>query len=187
VSVAELNHRIEQHEEETLNRYSRLIEDIINSVAPILGLGEVLVSTGLEDNFSHKAARIITKHFREQLPDEIQVVRNPVNHNGGKYYADVLELHGVRPEYPKRAPCISSLDGTDIDHDDEGRADKSGIHFSEVRSFLKRESKRGCYVFLWWREQQGISDDGFMEPRRRSFSIDSEVINLIRKLMEMIK
>lgn len=187
LSVNELNRRIETRDKRTLSKYSILIQNILNAVAPILGQAEVIISTGLEDNYTHKAAKIITKYFRERLPDDIKVVRNPVSHNKGKYFADYIELHGMYPEYAKRDPCISSLDGTDIDYDDGGRADKSGISLSQVRGYIKREAKRGCYVFLWWQEQQGITHNGFVEPRSRSFSIDSEVINVIRKLMEIKK
>jgi hypothetical protein len=141
----------------------------------------ILVSTGLEDNFSTEAFKVIVKLIREAIPN-VEIIRNPVG-DSEKYYigADFIELHGVQPHIKSAGRCIQNLDGISIKFSD-GKPDAQEILLSALPAFIKRGQALSCLVFLWWREAQGIGSK-FIEPRKRKFLIEPKKINLTNNLI----
>lgn len=142
---------------------------------------QILVSTGLEDNFSTEAFKVIVKEIRRILQN-VQIVRNPVGDNE-RYFkgADYIELHGVQPHIKSAGRCIQNLDGISIKFSD-GKPDAQEILLSAVPDYIKRGQALSCITVLWWKELQGI-EAKFIEPRKRKFLIEAKKINLINNLL----
>lgn len=143
---------------------------------------KILVSTGLEDNFTVKAFKTIVSELRKVLGQGILIVRNPVGHHE-KYYngADFIELHGVHPQIESKGRCIQNLDGISIKFS-PGEPDKQEILLSALPAFIERGQALSCLTFLWWKEPQGIGAI-FKHPRARKFLLEPNKINLINNLI----
>lgn len=144
---------------------------------------EIFVSTGLEDNFTTKAFKVVLETIKPILQN-VKYVRNPVGDHE-KYYngADFIELHGVFPQIKASSfgRCLVNLDGISIQFHD-GAVQSGEIPIQDVPSFIERYQSLGCIPMLWWKEPQGISG-AFKFPRSRTFLIEPNKINLINNLL----
>ena len=139
---------------------------MIQAVLPISPNTHWILTTGLEDSYSEKAALQIYDTIKTLWPYELR--RSPVNPNTSFPY--LLELHGVQVDCAT-APIVSN-DGDPIEST------------SGLRSYVQ-EHKLCEGLILWQSRAQGITDK-FIKPNDRNFSFDSydvlmwyEFLNLI--------
>jgi len=139
---------------------------------------EWLISDGLESNDSITAAKNRIATLRKKWPHKI--VHAPL-HARRKWRdtgADAIELHGLSPKLSM--PCISNLDGADIDFKDGRGSATRGISADEVPSYIRKYKHRGCKVLLWWSSLQGTRQ-GWKPPFEREFKIFSEQSSSVKK------
>lgn len=141
----------------------------------------LILSTGLEDNYTRKAFENFVRVIREEIPTSVILTRSPLHSTRFFPGAHFIELHGDTPDFPSGAPCISNLDGTDISFGDDRRVLNGAISISEVHRFLKRT--RSCARLIWWSASQGIERGRFIKPRSRNFRIHSQNINAVNRLL----
>lgn len=151
---------------------------------------ELILSTGLEDDYSTAAFRAVYEEIKKNITPDVLLARNP---NGTKESgidiagADFIELHSTKPKFRESsgARCITSLDGYGLELSNHNRrGSKPGVlSMPEVLAFIRRSRARNCRVFLWEPESQGRGQGEFMEPRRRNFRIRSENVRLINKII----
>lgn len=158
VSVGELNNRLERKDPATIQAAQLWAGDILAHVEAIkLPTTTLILATGLEDNFTDKAYRVLAQSIREIWP--YLIIRNPV---GGKGHASALERHGAK------ARCGGAVEIKNEDGDE---------HFSS-RKFLKDSN---CFAsFLWRPKHQGRTGNWQSIPRsKRKFTIPySDIVEL---------
>lgn len=185
LSTVKYNSNLERRHRGTLKSIKRNAIEIMDFISINANQNStVILSTGLEDNFSAQAYRVLIAEIKKNISNKILTVRNPVGKHERDYTsADFIELHGVQPHIKpeSKSRCILNLDGVTIDFNDR-RSDKSRIKISDVPSYIKRGQDHGCIVFLWWKEPQGIGAE-FLSPRSRNFRIHPKQINLINNLI----
>ncbi len=129
----------------------------------------LMLSTGLEDNYSTEQYQTILNELREVWP--YIIVSNPVGGNPrGEFGADLLETHSK--EGRARHPfCVANEDG-DLE-----------ASYSRTRRFFK--SYASCYaVFAWRKSHQGFTPS-VPRPMSRKFRYsDSDVQRIANVLLE---
>lgn len=138
----------------------------------------LLLSTGLEDNFSRREFRRRLKIIRSVWPYEI--VRNPLY---GEYFsgADLLERHGLY--VPIARPCVFNFDGHNVGNGNGHGRYRPRVTRSEVRAILSR-ARRCDLAFLWEANSQGLyGGKNFTDPRARSFGISAGDVRHLNELM----
>lgn len=174
LSVREYNRLLEGMRVGTKQRLQARVLAILDHVRTASNSQtRIILTTGLEDNYSVKAYEKLYSVIKEVWPYEI--VRNPLvpDYWGS---APFIELHAVS------APCykdtIKSLDGTAIG---TGSGYHPSISWDEANRWVAKG--RQCFgVFLWKPEWQGILQRKFIEPRRRTFIISNSDIRRVRSV-----
>lgn len=160
VSSSELNRRIEAHEPATISTLRQRFADIRQTVAGVSSQNtRVVVSTGLEDEYSSKAAEIVFLLAHEQFAE---VAENPEvkRHT----FSHIVEVHRAQTAQPHGLALEDGACQTDV----------------ESKDFLRR-NKQSLASFVWRPEWQGRKcKDGKVTsakaaPRERSFSFDSGI------------
>lgn len=114
----------------------------------------LIISSGLEDDYTVRAHRAIVALIYETLPDAF-IVRNRV----GSLCADYpCESHGV---FPDRTADIWNQDGDDLSVRDDAK----------WLSRCLKDFRLAC--FLWSSRAQGIYSNEFIKPRLRNFEISN--------------
>jgi hypothetical protein len=144
---------------------------------------EIIVTTGLEDNLSNRAYRIVLAELKKTLPANVLLARNPEGADEKNHSfdgADFAELHTVSAKFNQPGKCIVSLDGQDIDFTNSRREDNRNVRYASLFNQIRRYRARHCYFILWWAAVQGKQS---INPRSRSFSFSSKNISLINLLL----
>ena len=123
---------------------------------------EVILSTGLEDNYTERAFKRVLGIVEKF---GYAVARSQIRHARARG-VDFNELHGVLTK--AAAPCIFNFDGTDI-HTGMGRRNYSNSVPIPRAKELLRIAKKCRVAFLWEASAQGIEGERFIKPRERSF------------------
>lgn len=189
LSVRALNQRLASGHEKTLEKIRANAEEIKEFFRPYARDGfSLIITTGLEDNFSDDAFGAVYRIFREVYGYGTEIYRNPVGSrlNGRALFgANGVELHGLQSNFeglPKGRLCIRSNDGNSIDFTDRSR-DENKLKISGLPSYIRRDEKRRCKIFLWFAEPQGRTGRQFKPPRSRRFLLDSKNIFLINEVV----
>ncbi len=145
---------------------------------------ELLLSTGLEDNYTPPAFESIRAVIDEQWP--YGLVRSPMfkRKNIGTGY-DFYELHRITQSFqPGQPPCIVNMDGTDADYGFNTRL-KKRASVNKVRKWLNKWTGECHAVFLWRAAWQGLPDDKkkFIPPLNRKHLFKSKDAKITRKLL----
>ena len=190
-SVDEYNHALVRRKSTVVRAIQRQALAISTFVLTQMGAkGRVLLTTGLEDNFTDAAYRSLHPILRRELPPIFKIGRNPNGSNATRFdysLSDFIELHGSNPYFGSNR-CLANLDGTDIGFRDGRRHLPGGILLSEVPAYIRRFRGQHCDVFLWWSEPQGIYPGArFVDPRNRSFGIYRENINAVNQILRRIQ
>lgn len=151
---------------------------------------EIILSTGLEDDYTDKAYRILYEEIKKSIAPNILMARNPnatIERSTDRGDADFIELHGVQPKFREasRGRCITSTDGYGIEFQNRNRTgSKPGVlSVPEVHRFIRRSRKSGCRVFLWWPAPQGRGSAKFTEPSSRDFWIYRQDVSAVNKII----
>lgn len=170
LGVRAYNQAIEKRDAYLLRRVRAKVKWVNKHILPLTNANSyVVLSTGLEDNYSKRAYRIIRNEIKKLWKGDL--VRNPLHippncrdTDGVKY----CELHLPESDFGK-VPCIWNNDGN---YDDV---------FYQSEFFTRYSS---CTVRLAWSARaQGIFTNQFVEPRRRTFEISRRDITEYGELL----
>jgi hypothetical protein len=127
----------------------------------------VIISGGLEDNYTEKAWGNLYTLLKEVL--DYEIVRNPIGEDIRDLSgADFIELHGFDQHFRGRA-CIANNDG-------------SNGTLSDFRRLFQRN--QGCLAVIFWeRISQGIEGDKFIRPRKRNPRFVGRVVKMFDTLL----
>lgn len=147
----------------------------------------IIISTGLEDNFTKKAFLEVLAIYREELYEtNYSILRNPLKqtqYDQSLNLVDVVELHSFDSFFINNN-CVFSNDGVDIDLLTSRKpidiierplsVTEIGYVFSTYISYCRD-------VFLWW-NTQGVTNK-FIPPKKRTISLNHEDLRKIKKLI----
>lgn len=128
------------------------------------GKTRLILSLGLEDNYTTSAARVLYRAVRRVWPYEIS--ENPITKRS--YFGDLRELHAPKPKCSKRTIAISD-----------------GFNFTEgdARAFMQQT--RNCLMQVLWSATLQGREHGPISPARRVYHISrSDSLMYKRLLME---
>lgn len=189
LNVARYNRALANQSRAILKRIAQRASSITSFLDENAGVHtETVLSTGLEDNYTNKAYRILYREIKKSIPSHVLISRNPVGSNEKAFSlsgADFIELHGLSPRFSGGARCIASLDGHRIDFDgrDLRGVSQGVLELPQVSSWVRRFREGGCLVFLWWPGPQGRGEARFIEPRRRDFRIYRSDVSAMNKII----
>jgi lysophospholipase L1-like esterase len=184
LSIKEFNRKVEQGDQELIRAITERIREIKTSVEKLARPSdELILSTGLEDNYSPAAFEKILRLVKENWP--YKIVRNPVGDLKKRGYngADYIELHGHKPAFGPNDPCIANLDGTDINFPHRPGTDPKPISWQETREYVERYSKQCRLTFVWSGAWQGLFGKSFQPPSARSFKVEEADVTRIKELL----
>jgi len=185
LAVREYNVRLAARDPKILEPLTKRIQAIAEIVKPyVSGGNEIVLSTGLEDNFSAEAYAVVLETVRAAWP--YKVVRNPVLklRSANHLTADYLELHGDTPVFPDGVACIANLDGVDMQFDHRRAILADRVSPDAVVQYLKRYKERCRVAFLWSAPWQGIHTQRFVRPSQRKFIVDDRDLSEVSKLLK---
>ncbi len=180
----ELNSLIESRDAKILNNLSERIDAIKVAIEKLARPSdELILSTGLEDNFTPKAYQIVATLVKERWP--YSIVRNPVGNlrEKGSTGADYIELHGSAPNFAADALCIANLDGTDISMPHRMGIPPRPISWEEAQLFVRKYEQQCRVTFLWAGEWQGLIRGEFAVPSKRRLVVDERDVRLVREFL----
>lgn len=183
LSVAEYNRALAARSAKVIEPLRARIVEIAQVVSafntPTL---ELILSTGLEDNYSREAYAVVLETVRANWPHK--VVRNPVGalRDTAKLGADYLEIHGVSPEFSANEPCIANLDGVDIVFPHRQSPTRERVSWNAVKNYVRSYQPRCRVTFFWSAPWQGLFSDRFPNPSERTFKVSEADIAAIRSV-----
>lgn len=147
---------------------------------------ELVLSTGLEDNFSLAAYKVVLERVRATWP--YVVVRNPVefNRQRDQLSADLYELHGPKPPFLEGQKCIANLDGVDIVFPHRRSPTSERVSWKDTIGYLQRYRERCRITFLWSAPWQGLHSDQFPPTEQRKFVVSDEDVAAIRGIAQSV-
>lgn len=139
---------------------------------------EIILSTGLEDNYTQKAFKTVLRTTREIVGYDIARSTIFKRHHSG---ADYLEHHGL--QFNASAPCIYSTDGTNV-HTDLGRWDYSdSVSLGRAKELLRKAGK--CRIaFLWQARPQGIKGESYIPIDKRVYSVSRHELRIFNAFIK---
>jgi hypothetical protein len=164
VSLKELDHLVSKEEGWVLDYYRQWLDHIKQWIA-IHGNQNthVVLSIGLENDFSNGATEVLCKLLKEETPYE---TANNTNCSASHSGCDYLELHHSKT--PSR-PCLSSSDGTDIS--EFGSSYSRREPATAVLEWAKQQAQTCGGVLLWSAKSQGLGLGRTVEPRSRDLQL----------------
>ncbi len=188
ITPKEYNKLLENHDARTLTVLKQRIEEVVAFVRDNRNVNtEVLLSTGLEDNYSSQAYQVVKESFEAyQKLTEFQLVRSPERSaRADTIESNILELHGFDLDFPEKfvGRCLANNDGKDIEF---GPPHVSGNKiWSDIPQYIQNNKKQGCRTILWWSGPQGRKNSSGVlpPPRKRKLEIRPEEIKKIDKLL----
>lgn len=164
--VEKMNAALEREDKPLGDAVNSRMLDIYAAVAALrASTTKVILSTGLEDNYTDKAFDHMQLWLRMVWAD--QILRNPVSH--GNHYkggADLLEHHNPDPRFAGQS-CIASEDGL---YDRQTK---------QTRDYFLNSTN--CLATLFWRPnfQGRAKGQALTPPKSRTFTVtDTDVREL---------
>jgi lysophospholipase L1-like esterase len=185
LSIKEFNRKLEQGDEQLIRAITERIREIKAAVEKLARHSdELILSTGLEDNYSPAAFENVLRVLKEHWP--YKIVRNPVGDLKNKEYtgADYLELHGSDPMFGPEDRCIANLDGTDINFPHRAGVDPQPISWQKAKEYVERYSKQCRLTYVWSGAWQGLFGRSFQPPSARSFKVEQRDVEMVKQLLE---
>jgi|GEM_PF-2782556 len=184
LSTKEFNRKLEQGDEQLTRAITERVREIKAAVEKFARpADELILSTGLEDNYSPAAFERVLRLVKESWPHS--VVRNPVGDLKKKGYAgaDYLELHGSEPQFSSDDRCIANLDGTDMHFPHRSGLGPDAISWQKANEYVKRYSQRCRLTFVWSGAWQGLFGGQFQPPSARTFRVDEQDLRQVREML----
>lgn len=128
----------------------------------------VVLSAGLEDNYSISAFRNLLELLRAEWPGLIS--RNPLRPESGRLGADFIEAHLLDYDF-NGEPCIATQDGV-----------LGSFRHSE--QFIRNFSNQCFATFLWRAETQGAAQRVWTPPLKRKFRLGERQVRELRTLFK---
>ncbi len=181
LSVSRLNKALAKRDAQVIKELADRIKEIKSFTDTLESENlELIMSTGLEDNYSVAAYPVVLETVRSNWPHK--VVRNPVGalRDKSRLNADYLEIHGATPNLS--APCIANLDGEDIVFPHRRSPITQHVGWDGVLKYVKEYQPRCRVTFLWSSPWQGLFSNSFPTPTERKFEISDEDIAAIRSI-----
>jgi hypothetical protein len=129
------------------------------------------INPGLESNVGLRAAKTLVSWAKEAFP-QCKIVWNPLKPSGEtarSVGADFIEGHGPGPNL--KGPCITNLDGTDINFPErtsvavktyvEGQP-KNWVNSGAALQSYAQEYANKCEMVLFWGVEDNCNDSGFV-------------------------
>lgn len=188
VGVKELNSKLEKKDKKTLEKYEKRMDEIllfIDKMQKIDSNTEWFISTGLEDNYTPRAARVVFNHLREfkkksENSNKITIYVNPLNSSlciNAKCEIHKKDLsrnnHWV---FLPDGYCVKPFDACNYNVFTEAEQNKK----------INEQIKNKNSYFVWWSEQQGRYGEPpslAKPPRKRTIKISDKQIKEANKLL----
>lgn len=168
-SVREMNAALERDDKALGDAVNSRMLDIYAAAESVRKpTTRLVVSTGLEDNYTNRAFDRMFQWVSSVWLDE--VVRSPVNY--GETYkgrADLMEKHSPNPNFAHQN-CIASEDGL--------------YNRSTLSTRMYFQDNSHCLATLWWRPaHQGRADGvALTPPKTRKFIFSEQDVNDLRSV-----
>ena len=185
-SVAGLNNLIKLRNEKVKKAYQNRLNKIIKFIENYKNEDITwYVSTGLEDNYSFNAKKIVFNWLKNgknksELKDKIKIYVNPLD---GTCINNKCEIHNKdlgRDNHWAYVPdgyCVKPFDTC-----------KTNIFtIDELTAKLLAQKKNGNRFFLWWSEQQGRYGEPPSQakpPRKRTIKITDRQIKYANEILK---
>ena len=188
VGVKELNSRLEKKDKDTLGKYKKRMEEILSFIDEMQKENPNTtwyISTGLEDNYTLKAKKIVYNKLREykkksKNSDKITIYVNPLN---SKCIANKCEIH--KKDLGRDNHWVFLPDGYCVKPFDA--CNNNVFTASEQNKKINAQIKNKNSYFVWWSEQQGrYGEPASMAkpPRKRTIKISDKQIQEANKLLK---
>lgn len=188
VSVNDLNKRLEKKDKNTLKKYENRMDEILLFIDKIQKENPNTtwyISTGLEDNYTLKAKKIVYNKLREfkkksKNSDKITIYVNPLN---SECIINKCEIHNKNLGrnnhwvYLPDGYCVKPFDACNYNVFTEAEQNK------KINEQLKNKNS----YFVWWSEQQGRYGEPASlakPPRKRIIKISDKQIQEANKLLK---
>lgn len=179
-SVDAYNIAWEKKNPSLIRAYKKYVRPMQKMVGTLSQETQCYISGGLESNLKNRAARNMIAVTRELFPT-CKIVWNPLKQSNSSVTlprngADVIEGHGANPGVS--APCITNLDGTDIDFPDRPSFDrKNNVDAGqELQKHIQKFANKCELAFLWISEDNCNYHSSFIDPRKRSCKLKNRQI-----------
>ena len=185
-SVAGLNNLIELRNEKVKKAYQDRLNKIIQFIENYKNEDITwYVSTGLEDNYSFNAKKIVFNWLKNcknksNLKDKIKIYVNPLNNTCVNNKCEIHKKNLGRNNHWLYVPdgyCVKPFD-----------ACKTNIFtINELTAKLLAQKKNGNRFFLWWSEQQGRYGEPPSQakpPRKRIIKITDKQIKYANEILK---
>ena len=184
----QINRALELKDRRVLAAYRSRVRRITNFVRPYSGTNvSFLLSTGLEDNYSPRAARILISAMRSIWPYSlVRVVK--AKREREQSGTEFFEIHGIKPRYTYSAQnksCIFNNDGRDVVLGTARTPQKRSVTLDDLRLALEKYRETCPLLFVWWNNQGAVRRpwEGFTFPHQRSIEILSEDVQQVNTLL----
>ena len=187
-NVKDLNKLLEKKDKKTLKEYQKRMEEILLFIDKVMIYAPNttwFISTGLEDNYSTNAAKVVLnnlKKFKKKSKNasKITLYVNPLN---SKCIIDRCEIHRKDLGYNNHwlfipdGYCVKPFDACNYNVFTE----------KEQNNRLNAQISHKNKYFVWWQEQQGRYGEvptKAKDPRKRTIKISDKQIKEANKLLK---
>lgn len=185
VSMQHLNNKLAKGHAGTIAAFSARIAEACNFTLQYPHITWT-ISVGLETNDTPAAAKRRVLLARAACPHH-PIVYNPMLYHGGTGLAgaDVIELHGEYPNFPKGKMCIANLDGTQPRYNGALPYGANSISMLATRKWVRKFRTRCAATLLWDGAYSNCLAAGtWVAPKSRQCGTSSKVVSTVRKLIK---
>lgn len=183
-SVSRLNRALSRGRKHVETAYRRRIRAILGRLQGLQQRARLLLTTGLEDNFTPAAFKEVKRIILEETGGKYEIVRSKVDKQVGGNHDYFDELHAW-PVKNINARSLYNFDGLSICYD-ERDCRQGGVSVRQARRIITERAQNAFAVFLWRGEWQGLDGGIFKFPRARKFRFNQRDVLETKKLMEKI-
>ena len=178
MSVSEFNTKLENKNKKVLNEINKRIAKLNGKIAEYHTQGvEVILSTGLEDNYTRKAFKVMYNQIKNNsIADD--VIQSPLKNC---YLKNKCEWH----DKSKNGKAYLFMpDGYCVENYDNDKCKTNLLRESELNELVR--NRNGKNFFMWWSNLQGRYGESPAQakpPRKRVIVINKNSINKSNKIL----
>lgn len=187
LNKSEYNKLLEKMSPMTKKIIAQRVQSILKLFEPYEGNVELLLSTGLEDNFSDKAWSNLYQEIRAEWPFEI--VRNRVRRSKSWEPPQGVweEAHRYKAVVRENTKCVLNGDGQDLKFLPNSGMTFMGLAPSGVQrtlNWIERGVENDCIMFMWAAKWQGyFKGKQVPKPLQRKFKVDAKDVEIMRSFV----